>query len=411
MSLDPPAVAHDVLDRPPYLFRSRSPMHRSRRRIALPLMPSLALAMLAAACGSSNPSAPPGSSLVSAPANLIYHVEPSGTPGQPTGVLLQWDATTSANLKAWNVYSRAGTSGAFRLRGSTTSRSFDDRGVPDLQYFVTAEDLNGGESESSDTVTVDERLALQSPASLTSTSLDAAIALTWSDNAFTAAPSGFSAYHVYSASYNLDTGVCGNDWSLEGTTVSPDFIASALTNGVPRCFGVSAVSVEGFESMWSPLRNDTPRPESRNIVVFARQSQSTGSAFRFWSDANANGTVDANELGLLLAGNDGSADFAVDRDVSGSLFLVPVRAGTSVAQYGTTPSADLTSIDIAPTSGFSTTPIQAVPGWGYVFQMNGGDGLLRFGGVRVTHVGHDFLILDWSFQTDPGNPELLIGHR
>jgi hypothetical protein len=27
--------------------------------------------------------------------------------------------------------------------------------------------------------------------------------------------------------------------------------------------------------------------------------------------------------------------------------------------------------------------------------------------VRVTHVGQNFLILDWSFQTDFGNPELI----
>jgi hypothetical protein len=385
-------------------------MHRRHPRLALALVSSLALA--AGACGSSSTTGPGGgSTLVSAPANLRYRVEPSGTPGQPTGVLLQWDGTVTSNLKVWNVYSRSGTSGSFRLRGSTTSPSFDDRGVPDLQYVVTAEDVNGGESDQSNTVTIDERLALPSPASLVSTSLDGAVALTWSDNPFTADPNGFAAYHVYSASYNLDANICGNDWSLEGTTVSPEFIASALTNGVPRCFGVSAVSVEGFESMWSPLRNDTPRPDSRNVVVYARQSQSAGSAFRFWADANANGTVENNELGVLLAGSDGSADFAVDRDVSGSLFLVPVRAGTAVAQYGTAPSADLTSIDFAPTNGYSTTPIQALPGWGYVFKMSAGDGFARFGAVRVTHVGHDFLILDWSYQTDPGNPELMVGRK
>jgi hypothetical protein len=26
----------------------------------------------------------------------------------------------------------------------------------------------------------------------------------------------------------------------------------------------------------------------------------------------------------------------------------------------------------------------------------------------LSHVGHDFLILDWAYQTDPGNPELLV---
>ena len=41
--------------------------------------------------------------------------------------------------------------------------------------------------------------------------------------------------------------------------------------------------------------------------------------------------------------------------------------------------------------------------------MSGGDGFARYGSLRVTHVGQDFLILDWAYQTDPGNPELVVG--
>ncbi|HZB27242.1 MAG TPA: hypothetical protein VE282_01675, partial [Gemmatimonadales bacterium] len=55
-------------------------------------------------------------------------------------------------------------------------------------------------------------------------------------------------------------------------------------------------------------------------------------------------------------------------------------------------------------------PIEAFPGMGYVFEMTASDPLdplLRFGAVRVTHAGPSFLILDWAYQTDPGNPELL----
>ena len=363
--------------------------------------------VLAAACGSaSGPSGPPA--LLPAPTNLRYVVEPSGMPGQPTGVRLSWDMVTTTNLKVWNVYSRSGTTGSFRLRGATTSGSFDDRGIPDLQYYVTAADVSGGESAPSEVVTVDERLALEHPDSLTGTSLNRAISLVWSDNAFTHASSAFSTYRVYSASYDLNGNVCGATWQLEGTTVAPEFIVAALTNGVPRCFGVTAVSIEGFESIWSPIRNDTPRPDARNVVVYARQAQSAGSAFRFWQDANADGVVQPAELGVLLPAAAAGADFAVDRDASNNLFLTPVRAGTQVAQYGVAPSADLTSVDIAPISGYQPTGIQALPGWAYVFKMDGGDGFSRYGAVRVTHVGRDYLILDWSYQTDPGNPELLI---
>lgn len=345
--------------------------------------------------------------LVSAPTNLNYVVEPSGTPGSPAGVLLRWDFSNDPALAVWHIYSRAGTSGSYNLRGSTTSNTFHDNGIPHLQYYVTAEDDAGNESDPSNAVTIDERLALDAPNSLTTTSLDGAIALDWADNAYTADPQGFSVYRVYSASYDLDQGLCGATWSLEGTTVAPEFVASALTNGTPRCYAISAISVEGFESLWSPIRSDTPRPDARNIVVYARQFSVPGSGFRFWRDLDSDGLADPSEIGLVSPGDAPDIDFSVERDVSGDLFLTPVRAGTGVIAYGNVPAEDLTSIDYAPNVSYPTTGLSAVPGWGYVFQMDGGDGFSRYGAVRVTHVGQDYLILDWAYQTDPGNPELI----
>lgn len=367
----------------------------------------LALPILGAIACSDYTAVSPGSGLVDPPSNLTYQVEPSGTPGAPSGVLLQWDFDNNPNLAVWHVYSRGSTSESYRLRGSTTSNSFHDEGIPHLQYYVTAEDVDGYESSPSAVVTVDERLALQKPTSLTSTSLNGAIALTWSDNPFSSDPNGFKIYRVYSASYDLDRNLCGTTWSLEGSTVAPEFISSALTNGVPRCFGVSAISVEGFESLWSPIRSDTPRPDAHNVVLFARQAQDAGSGFRFWRDVDNDGVADANEIGLVLAGSSAQADFTVERDGSGAIFLTPLRAGTGVALYGNAPVADLTSIDFAPDITYGRTGIEALPGWGYVFEMDGGDGFLRFGGLRVSHVGQNFIIVDWSFQTDPGNPELI----
>jgi hypothetical protein len=114
-------------------------------------------------------------------------------------------------------------------------------------------------------------------------------------------------------------------------------------------------------------------------------------------------------------GNAGSPDidFFVDRDGNGDLFLTPVRAGTGVEYYDEAdPVQDLTSIDFAPdfsdAGGYRNSPIQALPGFGYVFEMDGGDGFPRYGAVRVQHVGSTFLILDWAYQPDPGNPELIV---
>jgi len=344
----------------------------------------------------------------STPGNLTYQLEPSGDPNRPLGILLIWDDVTDANLASYRIYSRASTSGSFELRGETTSNTFHDNGVPHLQYMVSAVDDNGGESGGSNVITVDERLQLVSPGFLNSISLNGAIHLEWDDTSYVSAPTRFKWYRIYSTDYNLDTGLCDTSWLLEGTTVAPEFLASAMTNGVPRCFGVSAVSREGYESLWSPLRQDTPRPDARNTLVFAKTENLSQSGFRFWQDVNGDGRAQSSELGLVQNGGLSSVDFSIFRDpVDSTLWFVPQFTGTQIRVYGTTPIADLTSIDFAPASGYSRDTIQAVPGYGYVFQIVEGT-TLRYGALRVTHVGRDYLIFDWSFQTDQGNPELQI---
>ena len=366
-----------------------------------------AVLTLAACDSSTNVVAPPAGILP--PVALYYQVEPIGTGTAPSGLLLSWPDDGNPDLAVWHIYSRGSTSEAFGLRASTTSNTFHDNGPPDLQYYVTAEDLAGFESLPSPTITIDERLTLPAPATLLSVSLDGAIALAWADNAYDAAPARFSDYRIYSAAYDLDTGLCAVDWFLEGTTVAPEFIAGALPNGQPKCFAVTAVSVEGYESLWSPIRADTPRPDARNIVLYARELTLAQSGFRFWKDLNGDFLVQPNELGLVGPGNAPDIDFVVERNGVGGLRFRPVRAGTGVEFYGIAPVGDLTDIDSASTQVYRPLPIDARVGWGYVFEMSGGDAFARYGALRVTHVGQDFLILDWAYQTDPGNPELAPG--
>ena len=256
------------------------------------------------------------------------------------------------------------------------------------------------------------------PANLESTTLDRAVALLWDDNSYLADPANFEAYGIYSTSYDLDNDTCGNTWALEGTTVAPEFVVGALINGVPRCFAVTARSVEGAESARSTIVSDTPRPDSRNIALNVLPSQDVDAGFRFWDDFNGYQEVQDGELGLLRLGSAADIDFAVERDGAGSVFLTPVRPGTGVEFYSDVPVEDLTSVTFAPCiqdaspdgcASYTTTPIEASPGFGYVFETDGGDGFLRYGAIRVTHVGPTFVILDWAFQTDRGNPMLLVG--
>jgi len=349
-----------------------------------------------------------GGNAPSTPTNLSYELEPSGDPDRPLGILLFWDGVTDNNLSSYRIYSRASSSGSFGLRGETSSNTFHDNGIPHLEYYVTAVGDGGEESGGSNSIIVDERLQLDQPALLTSISLNGAIHLEWDDNAYLNDPTRFKWYRVYSAGYDLDTGVCGTNWLLEGTTIAPEFLASAMSNGVPRCFGVSAVSREGYESLWSPLRQDTPRPDARNTLAFAYEENQAQSGFRFWQDLNTDGKAQSSELGRVLDGNLTSIDFWVHRDATDStLWLVPEFSGTSIRLYSTSPVADLTSIDFAPASGYTRNMVQAVPGYAYVFEIVEGT-TLRYGALRVTHVGRDYVIFDWSFQTDVGNPELQI---
>lgn len=344
-----------------------------------------------------------------APANFSYRLDVSGDPLRPGGVLWTWEAISSPSLQAYRIYSRPDQSSVFGLRATTTSTSFHDVGQPHLEYFVVAVNQHDREGVPSEPVVVDERLRLESPDWLVTTSLNRAIHLAWADNPYASDPGGFSKYHVYSAPYSLDDNLCGATWVREGTTVAPEFLAGALTNGVPRCFAVSAESIEGWESLWSDIRADTPRPDGRNVLAWAFEVDAAKSGFRFFRDANGDGAAAPNELGLVEHGGQNDVDFRVERDGSGSFWLTPVRSGTELRLYSTQPIADLTSINVAPVSGYAAVALQALPRYGYVFRMNPGDGFYRYGAIRVTHVGREYMIFDWSYQTDRGNPELAVG--
>ena len=335
--------------------------------------------------------------VLAAPTNLYYQLEPSGDPAAPSGILLLWDAENDPDLEAYRVYSRSSTSDPYVLRGTTTSNTFHDNGIPSVQYYVTALSTTGDESDPSNAITVDERLALSKPATLTSVALNQAVYLSWDDSPYLTQPTAFSNYRVYSTGFDLDRGLCDSVWTLEGTTVSPSFLASALSNGVPRCFEVSAISIEGYESLWSPFTANTPRPDARNVVMYSSDTLGGAkSGFAFFSGP---------AIGTIGPSGSGTNDFVVTRNASG-IFLTPQLAVDSMQLYGAAPITDLTSISLAPATGYTRNSYQAVPMWGYVFQMRFG-AYYVYGALRVTAVGSNYVIFDWSLQTDPGNPQLV----
>lgn len=366
-----------------------------RRPVAL-----LAAAVALSACGGNDITG--GTSGLTPPANLTYQLVPSGDPSTPESIMLRWDPVDDSRVTNYVVYSRGSSGDEWSRRAETTSASFNDLGAPDFQYQVASEANDGGESGPSNTVTVDASNTLIAPGQLSSITLDQAVWLSWPADSRTDAPDLFDYYRVYSTPYDLDQNLCDADWVLEGTTVSEDFLASGLSNGVPRCFAVSAISRDGHESDWTTPRSDTPRPDARNVLLFASQVDLSSSGFSFYVPSSG-------DLGVVASGNRTDIDFRVDRQSDGSFWLVPIRTGTVLALYSTDPLEDLTSIDLAPPDDeFSSGAIEAVPGYGYVFRTLL-DGQYHYAGLRVTNVSSDYMIVDWSYQRDPGNPELSRG--
>ena len=331
------------------------------------------------------------------PSNLSYQLIPSGNADIPEGIDLRWDPVRDPNIADYAVFSRSSTNGTWNLRAQTTSPSFEDLGVPDLQYYVASQAADGSLSAPSNAITVDNTNKLPPPSGLAAIALDQAVQLSWLPNAREANPAAFSYYRVYSTVYHAGQNLCDSAWVLEGTTVSEDFIASGLPNGQGRCFDVSAISIDGHESDWPTPVAATPSAATGDVVVFAAQDSLRKSGFAFVSSTNT--------LGVTASGTRPDIDFRLDRHADGSLWMTPVRTGTSVVAYGAQPIPDVASIDVAPRGGYSTQSIRAQPKHGYVFQTAQRDGV-HFVRVRVAAVGSDYIIFQWVYQSDAGTPML-----
>ena len=254
-------------------------------------------------------------------------------------------------------------------------------------------------SRSSNTITVDLQARLPAPTGLGSISLNAAVQLFWDPNAVNASAS-FDHYLVYSSSYDNSRAVCNADpqGARRLDVVSDGFLVGNLTNGNSRCYAVSAVTVDGHESVWSTSRLDTPRYDARNVFVYNRQTRPDSAGFLFLDEV-------AKKIGSVANTSRTDLDFTIERHDDGSMWFSPARTGVTMALYSTTPVTDLTSIDKAPASGLGAVSIEAIPGYAYVFRVQKTDGV-HFAAARVDFIGANYVVFDWSYQSAIGNPEL-----
>ena len=257
-------------------------------------------------------------------------------------------------------------------------------------------DADERELGSTDIVEVDERNRLPAPQGLTSVTLNGGVELQWAQNALDADPELFDFYRVYSTSRGSQ-GCDDSEWALEGTTVSDGFVSRNLPNGVTRCFAISAISIDGHESLWSGIREDTPRFDARSIVLDASDIRRATSGFVFMPSLNG-------AFGSVVSDTAPGVDVVLERRTDGLWFRAG-RAGAGVTQYGTSAVSELTSIDRAPATGY-VDAVRVQAGYGYVFRMQYSDGV-RYAAIRAVHVSADYVLFDFAFQSRSGSGELL----
>lgn len=179
---------------------------------------------------------------------------------------------------------------------------------------------------------------------------------------------------------------------LIGETNLDYFLDVGLENGVTYFYAISAFDYNENESDLSyELVFDTPRPEGFNENVFDYHDYPD---YAGWDFSNYN----------VVAFDDPKCDFYYGYDdyMEAGYFYVG-RPGGDIQDFGYTESLD--DVTYAPQNGWSATGIvEVIVGHTYIF-WTWDDHYAKF---RVTTIGPNYVVFDWAYQTDPGNPELAM---
>ncbi len=325
-------------------------------------------------------------------------------------VELTWELHPQWNGESFRVYGKRVSDADYFLIAEVTNCSQGQCSYQDVnvvtgvsyEYYVAAVDPDTGEeAASANSVVVDVPLGDPPgvPTGALVVALDNAVYLIWDANARSA--QDFSFYRVYIES--------GADDLLLGETDSEGFLDLLVTNGVTSTYRITAVDDQGHESGFSAPAAGTPRPDFAGEWVYAYQDRPERSGFRF---------QEFDDLDPLMDGDDGARHFRLEVDSNG-WWLVPGNGTqihaqgfvTTALKCGVGADAGCTSLDIAPTSGYTTSDVGVFDQTTYPMTVVGDDGQVRYGVIRVQLLGGDqdgngIMIFDWAYQLQAGNANL-----
>jgi hypothetical protein len=220
------------------------------------------------------------------------------------------------------------------------------------------------------------------PKGLYSITQDQAVELNWESND----ESDFSYYKIW-----RNTSPSGT-FTLRTNTSDTTYTDQGLTNGVTYWYFITAVDRSGNESNDSKLVYDTPRPEGWSVRVYDADTLASSSGFDF----SAGGVVAWNNVG---------ADIYFDYYASDGVFYAIATEGNFIQDFGYTNHID--DVNVAPDQGWSNLYIvEIISGHSYVvYTYNNHYAKFR---VESITISRGYLVIDWAYQVDPGNPELKI---
>lgn len=327
------------------------------------------------------------------------------------GVDLLWEMHGEWDGEPFRVYGKEDTSPEYFFIAEVTScasgqcvyRDINVSSEVQYEYYVAAVDTETGtEAASAHSVEVFVPTPQPPPAptSLDAVALDGAVYLHWPDDG--AAAEDFAVYRVY---------VVSREVYLVGESDSPAFLDAFVNNGTTYEYFVTSVDDLGHESPASHLVSATPRPDYTGELAYAYSDVPGSSGFRFQETDRTKAVIDGDSRNrhFRIYVDDHELWFGLGEGVR---VHAQTRA-TSALTCGPGADPDCVAWDRAPTTGYLEDDLAIRAGYTYMFHVPGDDGKMRYGAVRVTHFsscpGDDrYVIFDWAYQTQPGNPNLSI---
>jgi len=167
-----------------------------------------------------------------------------------------------------------------------------------------------------------------------------------------------------------------------------------VTNGQTYYYAVSAIDDDGNESELSQeLVFDTPRPEGKNVTLYNYLIYSNNNGFIFATGT----TASLNSFNCDIK----YSALYLDELEKYYYFIQTCNENTNIQDFGYTESLD--NVDYAPINGWSNlNEVEAIIGHSYIIWTADN----HFAKIRINSITKDYIIFDWAYQIDTGNPEL-----